>query len=103
MSRRILFRLVLPAIFGLLAGFLALAYAVPNEPGMSVALVSLISPGLKVAELTVPAQHQSLASTFGTFLRIAIAVNGAFYFLVFAAIGFLFDHPRSRGRSREAC
>jgi len=98
MSWRILFRLVLPAILGLLAGFLALAYAVPNEAGMSAALVGLISPGLKVAELTVPAKHQSLAATFGTFLRIAIAVNWLFYFALLAALAYLFDGRHSRGK-----
>jgi len=102
MFRRILFRLVLPVILGLLAGVLALAYAVPNEPAMSTGLVSLFSPGLKIAELTVPAKHESLASTFGTFLRVAIAVNGAFYFVLFAAVGYLLDGLRTRRKGPPA-
>src|SRR5579859_6226260 len=75
MPKRIFFRLVLPGIAGLLAGFLALALAVPSESTMPVPLVSLISPGLKVAEVVMPAAHESLAWTFGWFLRIAIGIK----------------------------
>lgn len=82
----IFFRFVLPACLGLVVGILALAFAVPNEPTLSTPVVSLISPGLKVAELTVPSRHESLATTFGWFLRIAIVVNAAFYFVIF--VGF---------------
>jgi len=87
MSRSVFLRYVLPAILGVAAGVLALAYAVPNEPTLPTAVVALLSPGLKVAELTVPAKHESLASTFGTFLRIAIMVNSLFYFVLFSAVG----------------
>jgi hypothetical protein len=91
---RIFFRFVLPACFGLVAGVLALAYAVPNEPALSTPVVSLISPGLKVAELTVPTGHESLATTFGWFLRIAIVVNAAFYFAIFAGLAHLVARRR---------
>jgi hypothetical protein len=91
MPKRIFFRLVLPGIAGLLVGFLALALAVPSESTMPVPLVSLISPGLKVAEVVMPAAHESLAWTFGWFLRIAIGVNAAFYFAIFALLAYLVD------------
>ena len=94
MPKRIFFRLVLPAIAGLLAGFLALAFAVPSESTIPVPLVSLISPGLKVAEVVMPAAHESLAWTFGWFLRIAIGVNATFYFAIFAFLAFLVDRRR---------
>lgn len=86
---RVFLRFVLPAGLAVVVGFLALAYAVPNEPTLSTPLVSLFSPGLKVAELTVPAHHESLATTFSWFLRIAIAVNAAFYFVLLAALTHL--------------
>ena len=94
MPKRIFFRLVLPAIAGLLAGFIALAFAAPSESTIPVPLVSLISPGLKVAEVVMPAAHESLAWTFGWFLRIAIGVNAAFYFAIFAFLAFLVDRRR---------
>lgn len=86
---RILLRYVLPAALGAIVGFLTLAYAIPNEGSTSTVLIALISPGLKIAELTVPARHESLAFTFGWFLRIAIGVNAAYYFLIFALLSFL--------------
>jgi len=95
MPQRIVFRLVLPAIVGLLVGFLALAWAVPSESTIPVPLVSLFSPGLKVAELVMPAAHESLAWTFGWFLRIAIGVNAVFYFAIFALLAYLADRRRS--------
>ena len=94
MPQRIVFRWVLPAIVGLLAGFLALALAVPSESTLPVSVVSLFSPGLKLAELVMPAAHESLAWTFGWFLRIAIGVNAIFYFAIFALLAFLADRRR---------
>jgi hypothetical protein len=96
---RVLVRLLVAAVLGTIAGVLALAYAVPNETAMSPALVALVSPGLKIAELTVPAKHESLASTFGWFLRIAIAVNAGFYFVIFTFVGYIFG---GRGRVAKA-
>jgi len=90
----IFLRFALPACLGLVAGVVALAYAVPNESSLSTPLVSLISPGLKVAELTTPSRHESLATTFGWFLRIAIVVNAAFYFAVFAGFAQLVTRRR---------
>jgi len=95
MPNRLFFRWILPAILGLLVGLLALAWAVPNESNLPVPLVSLFSPGLKIAELVMPAVHESLAWTFGWFLRIAIGVNAVFYFAIFALLAYLLDRrPR---------
>ncbi len=96
MPQRIFFRLVLPAIGGLLVGFLALAWAVTSESTLPVSIVSLFSPGLKVAEFLMPAAHESLAWTFGWFLRIAIGVNAIFYFAIFALLAYLVGRRRSR-------
>ena len=90
------FRWILPAILGLLAGFLALAWAITSESNLPVSLVSLFSPGLKIAELVMPAAHESLAWTFGWFLRIAIGVNATFYFTFFALVAYLIDRRRSQ-------
>jgi hypothetical protein len=89
----------LPAIAGVSAGFLALAWTVTAESTLPVTLVSLVSPGLKVAELVMPAAHESLAWTFGWFLRIAIGVNAAYYFAAFALLAYLID--RRRGTSER--
>jgi len=86
-----------PAIVGLLVGFLALAWAVTAESSLPVLLVCLVSPGLRLAELTMHAAHESLAWTFGWFLRIAIGVNAAYYFAVFALLAYLIDRRRSPG------
>lgn len=94
MSLRVLIRWMVPAALGLLVGFFALAFAVPTESTLPTFLVTLFSPGLKIAELTVPARHESLATTFGWFLRIAIGVNGLFYFVIFAVLAWLVA-PRS--------
>jgi hypothetical protein len=96
MSERPLFRWVFPAILGLLVGFLALALAITSESTLPVWLVCVFSPGLKVAELTMPSEHESLAWTFGWFLRIAIGVNAIFYFAIFAVLTYFIDLRRSR-------
>ncbi len=95
MPKRPFFPWVLPAVLGLLAGFLALAWAVPNESAAPVWVVLLVSPGLKIAELVMPATHESLAWTFGWFLRIAIVGNALFYFAIFALLAYLVDRRRS--------
>jgi hypothetical protein len=86
MPQRQLFRFLLLAVLGLLAGLAALAIAVPIEPQIPAALVALFSPGLKLAELLAPETHRSLAWTFSWFLRIAIAANATFYFALFALL-----------------
>lgn len=96
MLTRIILRFILPAALGTVLGFLALAYAVQNEPSLPVPVLAVISPGLKIAELIAPAEHQSLASTFGGFLRVAIGVNAAFYFVIFAVPAYFLDRRRSR-------
>ena len=96
MLRRLLVRLVLPAILGSVVGFLALALAVQDEPSLPAPLLSVFSPGLKVAEMVVPAKHESLGSTFGGFLRIAIGVNAVLYGSLFALAGYLIDRRLSR-------
>ncbi len=73
---------------GLLAGFLALAIAVPIEPQIPAPLVALFSPGLKLAELIMPETHRSLAWTFGWFLRIAILANAVFYYGLFSLVSY---------------
>lgn len=94
--KRILFRFVVPAVIGALVGFLALAFAIQNEPTLSAAALAVFSPGLKIAELLTPTRHESLGSTFGGFLRVAIAVNTAFYFTIFALAAYLAGRRRSR-------
>jgi hypothetical protein len=49
-----LFRFILLAGLGLVAGFLALAIAVPLEPQIPAPLIALFSPGLKLAEFITP-------------------------------------------------
>jgi hypothetical protein len=89
-------RLILPAILGSIVGFLALAFAVQDEPSLPTPLLSIFSPGLKVAEMITPAKHESLGSTFGGFLRVAIGVNVVLYFSIFALAGYLIDRRLSR-------
>jgi hypothetical protein len=93
-----LIRNLLFAGLGLVAGFLALAVAVPLEPQVPAALLVLLSPGLKIAELVIPDTHGSLAWTFGWFLRIAILGNGVFYYGVFA----LLAHRLTRRATRTS-
>ena len=96
MLRRLMLSMILPAILGAALGFLALALAVQAEPVLPVAVLAIFSPGLKVAELLVPARHESLGSTFGGFLRIAIGINALLYFSIFAAVGYWIDHRLAR-------
>src|SRR6516165_1565799 len=96
MKGRIVFRFILPAVLGTIAGFLALAVAIPTEASLSAPLVALFSPGLKIAEMTVPARHESLAFTFGWFLRIAIGANAAYYFAIFSVAAYLLGRRRRR-------
>jgi hypothetical protein len=86
MPQNRLIRNVLFGGLGLCAGFLALAIAVPLEPQVPAALLVVLSPGLKIAELIMPATRGSLAWTFGWFLRIAIAGNAVFYYAVVALL-----------------
>jgi hypothetical protein len=91
MPQRKLFRFLLLAVLGLIAGFLALAVAVPIEPQVPAPLIALFSPGLKLAELLAPGTGKSFAWTFGWFLRIAIVANAAFYCALFALAAYLVD------------
>ena len=90
MSPRVLFRIVLPALVALPLGFIGLALAAENEPTTPAALLMLLSPGLKLAELIAPGQHGSLGATFGWFLRVGIAANAAYYFVIFFVMAYLF-------------
>ncbi len=94
MAQRKLFRFFLLAALGLVAGFFALAFAMPLEPQIPAPLVAFFSPGLKLAELLTPETHKSLAWTFGWFLRIAIVANAAFYYAVFALAAYIVDRRR---------
>jgi hypothetical protein len=96
MPQRVLFRLLLLTVLGWIAGIAALALAMAIEPEVSAALIALFSPGLKLAELMAPETHKSIAWTFSWFLRIAIAANAAFYFALFALLGYLADRRRWR-------
>jgi hypothetical protein len=96
MPQRRLLRFILLAGLGLVAGFLALAIAVPIEPQVPAPLIALFSPGLKLAEFVTPETGKSFAWTFGWFLRIAIATNAAFYYAIFAVAAYLFDRLRSK-------
>lgn len=96
MPQRRLFRFILLAGLGLVAGFLALAIAVLIEPQVPAPLIALFSPGLKLAEFVTPETGKSFAWTFGWFLRIAIAANAAFYYALFAVAAYLFDRRRSK-------
>jgi hypothetical protein len=96
MPQRRLFRFILLAGLGLIAGFLALAIAVPIEPQVPAPLIALFSPGLKLAELLRPGTGKSFAWTFGWFLRIAILANTAFYYALFAVAAHLVNRRRSK-------
>ncbi len=91
-----LVRFVLLPVLGLIAGFLALAVAVPLEPQVPAPLIALFSPGLKLAEFVTPEAGKSFAWTFGWFLRIAIAANAAFYFALFALLANVVPRLRSK-------
>jgi len=88
MPKHRLFRFLLLAGLSLVAGFLALAIAVPLEAQVPAPLIALFSPGLKLAELVTPETGKSFAWSFGWFLRIAIATNAAFYYAVFSLITY---------------
>ena len=88
-------RLLLLAGLGLVAGFIALAIAVPIEPQVIPPVVALFSPGLKLAEFVTPETGKSFAWTFGWFLRIAILANAVFYFAIFSLIAYVLDRRRA--------
>jgi hypothetical protein len=71
---------------GAAAGFFVLGYAMQNEPKLTAGAIFVLSPGLKVAEYFTPITRQSLGSTFGNFLRVAILINSVFYFVIFTAV-----------------
>ena len=96
MLRRLILSVILPTMLGATLGFLALAFAVQNEPVLPVPVLAIFSPGLKIAEMLTPARHESLGSTFGGFLRVAIGVNALLYFSIFAFAGYLIDRRLSR-------
>jgi hypothetical protein len=89
MRARWTWMLAVCAVAGAFAGFVALAIAAANEPALPAALIAAFSPGLRLAELVMPpARHESLGWTFGWFLRIAIAGNALFYFVLFGVISY---------------
>jgi len=95
MNGRVLFRIVLPAMVALPLGFIGLALAAENEPMIPTPLLVLFSPGLKLAELIAPGEHGSLGATFGWFLRVGIAANAAYYFVIFFLLAYLFTRRRT--------
>ena len=96
MAQKVLFRWVLPALIGVVIGFLALAWAVTSEASLPAGVVLAFSPGLKVAELLMPTAHESLAWTFGWFLRTAIGVNAIFYFAIFSFLIYAASRRRPK-------
>ena len=94
--KRILFRWVLPAFIGTLVGLLALAFALQHEQNLSEPALAVFSPGLKLAEMLAPAKRESFGPALSDFLRVAIGVNFAFYFTIFALAAYLVDRRRSR-------
>jgi hypothetical protein len=97
MRRHVLLRLWLSVLAGIPAGFVALAFAAAHEPSIPGPLLSLLSPGLKAAELlATPTVHEPLGSVFGQFLRVAFAVNAAYYVTIFAVAAQWLKRPRSR-------
>jgi hypothetical protein len=95
MNTRFLFRIVLPAVVALPLGFVGLALAAENEPTVPGPMLMLFSPGLKLAELIAPESHGSLGATFGWFLRVGIAANAAYYFVIFALLAYLVTRRRT--------
>src|SRR5439155_18797283 len=96
------FRYVLFGVVGLVAGFLALAIAVPLEPQVIAPVIALFSPGLKLAEFVTPESGKSFAWTFGWFLRIAILANGVFYFAIFSLLAYFVGRSRSEEVRQES-
>jgi len=95
MNGGLLFRIVLPAVVALPLGFIGLALAAENEPTIPAPLLMLLSPGLKLAELIAPGQHGSLGATFGWFLRVGIAANAAYYFVIFFLLAYVITRRRT--------
>src|SRR5260221_11828668 len=95
MNGLVLFRIVLPAIVALPLGFIGLALAAENVPTVPAPLLMLLSSGLKLAELIAPGQHGSLGATFGWFLRVGIAANAAYYFVIFFLVAYLFTRRQA--------
>jgi hypothetical protein len=90
-------------LIGIPVGFIALALAAANEPSIPAPLLSIFSPGLKLAELvTTPSAHEPLGSTFGQFLRVAIAANIAYYIALCALFARLLNRRCRRERSGHA-
>ena len=82
---------MLPAVVALPLGFIGLALAAENEPAIPGPVLMLFSPGLKLAELITPGAHGSLGATFGWFLRVGIAANAAYYFVIFALLAYFMN------------
>jgi len=96
MAQHKVIRLILLAGLALVAGFLALAIAIPMDQQTGTTFTVLFSPGLKLAQLITPETHKSMAWTFSWFLRIAILANAVFYFVVFFLLTYLLRRLRDR-------
>ncbi len=96
MFRRTLVRVILPAVLGLPAGFLALGFAVGYGQELPSPLLYLIAPGMGVASHIFPHRPKSLASTIGGFLDVSLAVNFVFYFAIFAVIAYVMERRISK-------
>jgi len=91
-----MFRYSVLAGLALVAGFLALAIAVPMDQQSPTSLTVLFSPGLKLAQLFTPQTDKSMAWTFSWFLRIAITANAVFYFAIFSLLAYFLGRARNR-------
>jgi hypothetical protein len=98
---RTVFRFVVPALISVPLGFILLALAAQNEPAIPAPLVVLFSPGLKLAELLAPQTHESLGATFSWFLRIAILVNAAYYFVLFVLLASILKGRQTALQTRR--
>jgi len=91
MPQRTLFRFFVLAGLAVIAGFLALVIAVPIEPQVPAPLIALFFTRPETRRVHHAGNPQSMAWTFGWFLRIAIAANAAFYFAILALLAYVAD------------
>jgi hypothetical protein len=96
MLRRVLVRLVFPAVASLPTGFLALGFAVGYGQELPAPFLYLIAPGMGIASHIFPHRPKSLAATIGGFLDVSLAVNFVFYFAIFAALAFVAERRISK-------
>jgi hypothetical protein len=95
-------RLILPFILSVPLGFFALALTAQNEPTLPSVVVSISSPGLKVAEMLTPRSNEAIGTTMSWFLRTAIAINALFYFVLLAFLAYLVERATTGKKTHTA-